>query len=142
MKTHPQIITHTSVHSHARDLPVVARVLEEALKVLHKESSVLELHLVSNAQMKAINRATRGKDEPTNVLSFESDRFSRADVEGKYIGEIYLAPQVIRARGEDMKFLAIHGLLHLLKYTHKTKRDRMIMERKEDTLLDAIADRV
>ncbi len=120
----------------------VKKTLVDSLHILHEDDVAVELHILSNAAMRSINKATRGKDEPTNVLSFEADGFPRADVKGKkYIGEIYLAPQVIRARGEDAKFLAIHGLLHLFQYTHKKNRDRITMEKAEDSLLAKLAKR-
>ena len=120
----------------------IKKVLVDALHVLHEDNVAVELHILSNAQMRAINKATRGKDESTNVLSFEGGGFPRADVRGKkYIGEIYLAPEVIRAKGEDAKFLAIHGLLHLFQYTHKKNRDRITMEKAEDSLLAKLAKR-
>lgn len=136
------MIVVSSKKSFAHVARGVKKVLLSALHIFHEDDSALELHIVSNAEMRAINNATRGKDEPTNVLSFESNGFMRADIKGKkYLGEIYLAPEVIRARGEDAKFLAIHGLLHLFQYTHKKNRDRMVMERAEDALLAKLAKR-
>ena len=72
--------------------------------------------------MRKINRKFKGKNRPTNVLSFEAEKGSlRPDLgnERRFLGEIFLAPDYIRARGEDLGFLFIHGFLHLLGYTHK-----------------------
>ncbi|MFA6407376.1 MAG: rRNA maturation RNase YbeY [Candidatus Paceibacterota bacterium] len=115
---------------------VVRTVLTLSLAKLKKTEVALELYLVSNKEMKTLNRTFRGKDVPTNVLSFEAKEFPRADV-GKqhYLGEIYLAPDFIKAKEEDIKLLTVHGLLHLFEYTHAKKSDRMRMERAEDRLL-------
>lgn len=137
-----EVITPSSKKAFAPLSRAIKKVLIDALHILKRDDVALELHLLSKQQMRAINNATRGKDEPTNVLSFEADGFPRADVRAKkYIGEIYLAPEVIRAKGEDAKFLALHGLLHLFQYTHKKNHDRITMEKAEDNLLAKLAKR-
>lgn len=103
-----------------------------------RKKGTLELHLVTNEEMRAINKETRKKNKTTNVLSFEAEGFPRPDVKG-YLGEIYLAPDFIKTKKQDIELLAVHGVLHLLQYTHETKRDRMIMERVEDEILSSIA---
>lgn len=138
-----QIIVHSSRKTFAPVAHKVKKVLIAALGILRKNNVAIELYLLTNAEMRAINNATRGKDAPTNVLSFEADAFPRADIGVRcYLGEIYLAPGVIRARGEDAAFLALHGLLHLFQYTHEKNRDRIAMEKEEDRLLAKLAGRL
>jgi len=108
----------------------------KALKKLHKKGTI-ELHLVTNEEMRRVSKKTRNKDKATNVLSFESLGFPRPDTKN-YLGEIYLAPTFIEKKKQDIELLAVHGILHLLQYTHETKRDRMIMERVEDEILSFI----
>ncbi|MFA6365044.1 MAG: rRNA maturation RNase YbeY [Candidatus Paceibacterota bacterium] len=115
---------------------VVRSILTSSLPALTKKEVALEAYLVSNAEMKTLNRTFRGKDVSTNVLSFEAKEFPRADMrDQRYLGEIYLAPDVIKTKKEDIKLLTVHGLLHLFEYTHAKKSDRMRMERAEDRLL-------
>lgn len=102
-----------------------------------KKKGVIELHLVTNEEMKKISYMTRRKNKTTNVLSFEAEGFPRMDVKG-YLGEIYLAPDFIKKNKQDIELLAVHGTLHLFRYTHETKRDRIIMERVEDEILSFI----
>lgn len=86
--------------------------------------ALVEVHLVNDAVMKK------------NVLSYEApEHFPRPDVPGKALGEIYLNPKYISEHGEDVDLMLAHGFLHLLGYDHKTERDRMKMEKKEDDLL-------
>jgi len=54
------------------------------------------------------------------------------------LGEIFLAPEYVRDHGEDIVFLAVHGLLHLLGYTHDGERDSIKMERKEREIIRRI----
>lgn len=110
------------------------RAIRRSLFLLKKKKCGVELHLVSDQTMRKLNRAFRKKNVPTNVLSFEAKAdFPRPDIAGggAFLGEIYLAPDVIRERGESLPCLALHGLLHLAGYTHTQARDRITMERVE-----------
>ncbi|MBI2278891.1 MAG: rRNA maturation RNase YbeY [Candidatus Brennerbacteria bacterium] len=132
------IVFHASEPRFACFAASVRRVLRTSLLRLSKHPAALGVFLVSDAEMRRINRRAKGKDRPTNVLSFveppqmphpELPRAVRAR------GEIFLAPDFIARRNEDIKLLAVHGLLHLFGYTHGSARDRMRMERKERQLL-------
>lgn len=102
------------------------------------------LALVSDARMRAFNRAYRGKDYATDVLSFPAD--PPAGPAGSRVpGDIFLGDIVIaigvaerqaRAAGHgvptELRLLALHGLLHLLGYDHE--RDEGEMARVEARL--------
>lgn len=130
--------------SRAKFSPTVRRLrgmFAEVLPRLAKRSVQLGVFLISDAEMKHINRRTRGKDKATNVLSFEeADKIPHPEFPKgvKVLGEIFLAPDYIARKGEDVGALAVHGLLHLFGYTHAGARDRMRMERKEKTLLKLV----
>ena len=55
--------------------------------------------------------------------------------EGRPLGEIYLGPDYIRRHGEDLSYMAVHGLLHLLGHDHTEKGERLRMERKERQIM-------
>ena len=84
------------------------------------------LALISDRRMRALNRQFRGKDYPTDVLSFPSD-------ERGFLGDIVIAEGMAKrqakAHGHSLKIevqtLALHGLLHLLGYDHETDDGRM-----------------
>ncbi|TSA44143.1 rRNA maturation RNase YbeY [bacterium] len=122
-------------------------------KILGKENIGLEVYLISDREMRVLNRRFLGKDKTTNVLSFTPTPESRGRkpmVRGltaardpfrpdfkkntRYLGEIFLAPDYARARKEKLGRLFTHGFLHLLGYTHGRKRDRIKMEKLEDRL--------
>jgi probable rRNA maturation factor len=116
----------------------IARALEAALFFEKKRNVSCAVHLVRNASMHRINRESRNKDVVTNVLSFEADRgfpHPEAPKNTVWHGDIFLAPHFITKKREDIVFLAIHGLLHLLGYTHEKKNDRMVMEAREKEVL-------
>ena len=96
-----------------------------------------EVYLISNREMRNLNLRFRGKDKATNILSFNADRrLVRPDLKKntRFLGEVFLAPDHIRSRKENLSFLFIHGFLHLLGYTHSGKRDTIKMEKLEGKL--------
>jgi probable rRNA maturation factor len=95
---------------------------------------LVTIALVGDATMRRLNRRYRGKDRPTDVLSFAPD------TRGPILGDIAIATGVARrqareaghAYAQELRVLALHGLLHLLGYDHETDDGRM--ERLEGRL--------
>ena len=94
--------------------------------------------MASDAKLRALNRDFRGKDKPTNVLSFPA----AANAEG-YRGDIAIAYGVTareaKAAGKSFAdhaaHLVVHGVLHLAGYDHERARDAKIMEPLEVKIL-------
>jgi probable rRNA maturation factor len=100
--------------------------------------------LGDDAAVAALNREFRGKDGPTNVLSFPP-ALSGAGL-GDYLGDIALAAETIveEAQFQGKRFenhaahLVVHGFLHLLGYDHENPADAEAMEARERTILASI----
>ena len=103
-----------------------------ALYVLTKEGRKdegLSIALVSEKRSQELNATYRKKDKPANVLSFTEPEFG--------LGELIICPAVVRkdAKKYDILFtsamtwMVIHGLLHLLGYSHKTMEKREVKYR-------------
>ena len=99
--------------------------------------------LVSDARIRSMNKAFRRIDRPTDVLSFPSDAPPRASrLASSFLGDIVIATGVARRQARDadhsyadeLKILALHGLLHLLGYDHHDPSDRGRMARMERRL--------
>jgi probable rRNA maturation factor len=84
---------------------------------------VVSLALVSDRTIRRLNRAYGGKDAATDVLSFPA---SGPSVGVPFLGDIVIATGVARRQArqaghslaDEVKTLALHGLLHLLGYDH------------------------
>jgi probable rRNA maturation factor len=96
--------------------------------------------LADDKRMRALNRAYRGKDKPTNVLSFAALDAARPKPGTPWLlGDVVLASGVIareaKAQRKDLAHhlthLAVHGVLHLLGYDHEQDRDAEAMEALE-----------
>lgn len=94
--------------------------------------------------VRALNREFRDKDKPTNVLSFPgADPEDYQETGEILLGDIVLALGVVAAEAEDQKksmtdhttHLVVHGLLHLLGYTHDDEQTAMEMETLEVEIL-------
>ncbi|MFB6212842.1 MAG: rRNA maturation RNase YbeY [Candidatus Magasanikbacteria bacterium] len=117
----------------------VKEALKKALIYLEKEDKKLEVSLLSKGAMKKVNSKFRGKDEATNVLSFEEpDQIPTAPKKRERLGEIYICPEVIEEEGAEPVYLTIHGLLHLLGFSHKEKEDAKRMEEVEKEIMQKI----
>ncbi|RDE09482.1 rRNA maturation RNase YbeY [Pelagibacterium lacus] len=101
----------------------------------------VSLLLTGDAGQQALNRQWRGKDQPTNVLSFPAIGPEDA-VEG-LLGDISLAYETLGREAEalDKPFeahfvhLLVHGLLHLLGHDHQTEEEALAMEAKETDIM-------
>ncbi len=94
--------------------------------------------LTSDAEIRALNARFRGKDAPTNVLSFPAPETARP-----HLGDIVLAFETCAreadAQGKPLAnhlaHLTAHGVLHLLGYDHETDADAAVMEDEERRIL-------
>jgi len=97
--------------------------MEEFLARLEQELSPgreLAVCLVSDAAMRRYNRRFRRQDAPTDVLSFEpSDLLISAEAAARQ------ARRLGHSLEQELKVLALHGLLHLLGYDHERDRGQM-----------------
>ena len=85
--------------------------------------------LVSDARIRALNRRFRRKDAPTDVLSFEpSDIVIATGVARRQ------AREARHSYGDELRVLALHGLLHLMGYDHHDPTDAGRMARLERRL--------
>ncbi|MDR3422536.1 MAG: rRNA maturation RNase YbeY [Xanthobacteraceae bacterium] len=120
------------------------RAIAEAATMLSTPRAELAIVLTDDSAVRLLNRAWRGVDAPTNVLSFPT---RRAGGEPPLIGDVVLAFETIareaRAEGKPIvhhvAHLAVHGFLHLLGYDHVRKADAEAMERIERDVLRRLA---
>jgi probable rRNA maturation factor len=97
--------------------------------------------LVTNDQeLRALNQRFRGKDSPTDVLSFPAFAEPQSKLAGDIAISAHMALRNSRRLGhspaEEVKILVLHGLLHLAGFDHE--RDNGVMARKEQQLRRAL----
>jgi len=105
--------------------------IRKAAALISARKGLVVLSFVKRPAMLKLNRKFRGKNKPTDVLSFNMD-------EGGVIGDVIICPSVARRNAaefgvtfnEEIARLAVHGMLHLLGHEHGRKmfglQDRMM----------------
>lgn len=101
----------------------------------------LTVLLAGDKRLKTLNRQFRGKNKPTNVLSFPAE--SNRD---RYRGDVALALGVTRREAKSAgktvadhaSHLVVHGILHLAGHDHLCAGEAKRMERLEIAILDRL----
>lgn len=107
----------------------------------------LGILFTADGEIRALNARFRGKDKPTNVLSFPATANAGLPGELPHLGDIALAYETVvrEARAEGKPFdhhlshLIVHGFLHLVGYDHETDREAEEMEELERAVLKGLA---
>jgi probable rRNA maturation factor len=102
--------------------------MEEKFSIIKKEilgkRYSLSIAYVDEKTSREINKKYRGKNKPTNILSFPLN---------KNLGEIVLCPSIIKKEAKNFNktfpqflgFLVIHGMLHLKGYEHSSTMEKL-----------------
>lgn len=118
---------------------LAARALEAgAAEAGHTSGGEVAILLTGDSVMQALNRDWRGKDKPTDVLSFPADAMDPG-----FLGDLALghgvcardAESLGRDFGAHITHLVIHGFLHLIGHDHETEAEATVMEGLETKAL-------
>ncbi len=109
--------------------------------------SELSVVFSGDAAIRKLNAGWRGKDRPTNVLSFPAFPTSRGGPLPPMLGDIVLAAETVKREAalegkpieNHITHLVVHGLLHLLGYDHETDAEAEEMEAVERAALARLA---
>ncbi len=99
--------------------------------------------LADDAMVRTLNRDHRGKDSPTNVLSFPIGPAGSMDAVPTMLGDVVLACETVIAEAaaqgkpvaDHLRHLVVHGVLHLAGYDHEDDAEAERMERLETQIL-------
>lgn len=143
-----------SVVSHREPEPLELGAFERlAAFVLEREQAPqaveLSIAIVEIEEMARLNAEYRGKEGPTDVLSFECDdpcAVTEPD-EPITLGDVVIAPAIAESQAaeyghtveEELNLLLVHGVLHLLGYDHIEDDDASVMQARERVVLEAWA---
>ena len=143
-----------SITSHRDPEPLDLSAFERlAVYVLDREDvpdqTELSLAIVGRAEMTDLNQTYRNGEGPTDVLAFGCDDPCPVESDEPIaIGDVVIAPEVAEAQAveqgntieEELNLLLVHGILHLLGYTHDDDQASAAMQERERALLESYAD--
>ncbi|TCI73154.1 rRNA maturation RNase YbeY [Exiguobacterium sp. SH0S7] len=125
-------------------------LVHAALAEQVEEPSELSVTFLTNDEIQVINQEWRGKDAPTDVISFAFDEMGEEEMdfmldegEPRLLGDIVISVERCREQAADyghsfereLGFLAIHGFLHLLGYDHMTPEEEAEMTARQEQVL-------
>jgi len=117
-------------------------VLREILQLLGLKSFCISVVFCDNKFISKLNRKFFKKSRATDVISFPL----RDDEISKYLGEIVISVEQAKRMcdfygkkwREELTLYLIHGILHLVGYNDIKKKERTIMERKQEEILSEL----
>ncbi|MDA8174830.1 MAG: rRNA maturation RNase YbeY [Nitrospiraceae bacterium] len=143
------------ISNRQRKIPLdIRRTRKDSLSLLRLyglTATELGVSFAGARLVRKLNREFRGKDRPTDVLSFPANDpaapASSAPGGTPLLGDIIICPEVAMANAaeydasldSEIRRLLVHGFLHLLGYDHETgHKDAARMRRKEKECLRAL----
>lgn len=122
--------------------------VEEVLKIEEVESErplYMSILLTNNENIRIINRDFRGKDSPTDVISFAYHETEDFDV-GPFdtLGDIIISLEKVEEQAKEYNhsfkrefyYILTHGILHILGYDHIDEEDKKEMRAREEFILE------
>jgi len=113
------------------------------------DNAEVSIAVVDNDEMTQLNEKFRKKTGPTDVLSFPCDAPDMICCENEPVtlGDIIIAPEVAQVNALDLghtvehelNCLLVHGILHLLGYDHEHDEKALIMEQRQQVIVQAWA---
>lgn len=109
-----------------------------------RDSGEITIRIVDEMESQHLNHEYRGKDKPTNVLSFPFD--APPGVELELLGDLVICRQVVEREAKEQEkdlfahwaHMVVHGSLHLLGYDHIQDDEAEEMEAIEISVLNAL----
>ncbi len=127
---------------HPLDKPNKRRIASLARRILVSRRANLSLAiiLVGDDFIQELNEKFRKKRAVTDVLSFGMNEGKKIGLETHHLGDVYICLDQAKRQArqyqvsctEEIDRLVAHGILHLLGYDHRTKKQKQLMQRKEE----------
>lgn len=127
------------------ECPADALIMQWAQSAIQTDKNAgMTIRVVGSAEMQQSNLQWRGKDKPTNVLSFPAEFPPEAGV--SYLGDILICAEVLEHESVEQgkkindhwAHIVVHGVLHLEGFDHENDHEAQQMEQREKEILDTL----
>ena len=129
----------------------VTNILKDVIQVSSLANTIagnfqIGISIVSSEEIQKLNLEYRGKDQPTNVLSFGANSHLK-DNDSLLLGDIVLCKEIIEKEAKEylktyenrLKHMIIHGFLHLIGFNHEENHERISMEEIEIQVMNNLS---
>lgn len=128
------------------DISRIKRSLGTILKALGAEGREVSLVFVDDEGITDINRQYLGRNYPTNVIAFSMNEGEFGDISPSLLGDVVISVETALrdakrenlSLADEIDYLMIHGVLHLLGYDHELAGEAEAMARKEKEVFFAL----
>ena len=131
----PDPLTFDLLWEHPAEQPPdlnCTRFVEDLFALLDAGSVEFSLLVADDERMRELNRTYRGMDKTTDVLSFPAQDFAPPEMV-RHLGDIVISYEQAARQARDLaqplvvelRFLLLHGVLHLLGYDHESDNGEM-----------------
>ena len=112
-------------------LEKIKKITEKFLLKYKKTNFNISIAFIGDTKMRELNKIYRGFDKTTDILSFEGEEDEEGD-----LGELIISYQQIKRQAkqfsdnidEELVFILVHGLFHLLGYNDETEKEKSEMD--------------
>ena len=121
--------------------------ISKIIPFFKRKNITFTIFLTNSLGIKKLNKKFRKQNKPTDVLSFPfflPKKFKLNNEKNMYIGDVAACYEIINARSKKTSFFLefdkawVHGLLHLIGYSHIKNKDYFRMNRIEKRILNSI----
>lgn len=140
------IICHSQAETALEeDVQLWAQDIFKTTSLTIEKDTFFSVLLCDDMHIKTLNSTYRGKNKPTNILSFPNDE-EDDDEEGIYLGDLIISTTTMARESAEMnipiadhwRHIIIHGILHLLGHDHEDEAEAEVMENLEIQWLNAM----
>ena len=138
---------HKKIKNPKKYFSIKLKKIYKIIKFFKGKNITFTILLTSSLNMKKLNKKFRNQNTSTDVLSFpflSSNNLKFTKQKKFYIGDIATSYEIINSRSKKNNFLLefdkawIHGLLHLIGYSHSKNKDYFKMDKIEKRILNSI----
>ncbi len=138
------------VNNQQDNIPVeqsLIRVLEDVIKFVLENETIKDYEigvtLVDDTYIQELNSKYRGKEMPTDVLSFPLTEEGEIDSNTFVVGDVVISLETAQRQSieyghsllRETVYLLVHGIYHILGHTHDDVENKKVMRAKEDEVL-------
>lgn len=129
------------------DTEITRRAVLATLNAHNLEDYEVSVLLTDDSHMTELNREYRGINAPTDVLAFAMREDEDSNLMNPNIlGDIVISLETAERQAitethsleEEVAFLTVHGVLHLLGYDHQTEEEAAVMFNKQNAILQRL----